>query len=626
MCGICGIAAPCLAEEDIAIVRRMTQALRHRGPDHQAVAARGGAVLGHARLSVIDLAPGAHQPMVSPCGRYAIVYNGELYNFMELRQELRRAGHEFATQGDTEVLLRLWQVQGRACLPRLAGMFAFALWDAEEKTLFLARDRFGQKPLFYAAPGPRLLFASTLGALLCDPRWERRADLNALYHYLTVQSVPAPLCAFQGVRKLPPAHCLAWTSGSAPRVEAYWQADAVPPFTGTLEEAVEEGHALLRQAVRRHMVSDVPLGFFLSGGVDSSLITALAAENAGETHSFSIGFAEAAFDERPFAREAARMCGTTHHELEVRPDVAALLPQLVRHYGEPFADSSAVPTWLLARMTRRHVTVALSGDGGDDLFGGYERYLNPYLYPDDARLPEDVARLRAAFLALLRQGGRTFRPADLPGWSARYYRQWACLWGALKVEVCAPELRRAARPPLSLHLMLEHFSRHAARPPLDRMQLFELDYYLATTLLPKVDVASMAHALEVRAPFLDNAVADLALSLPPSMRVEHDPATGTLVSKAFVKRIAVRYFSREFVHRPKMGFGIPLGAWLRGPLRELAHDVLLGRACRERGWIAHPVARRMLREHMAGETEHPYTLWALLLLELWGREMLDSAG
>lgn len=622
MCGICGIFRPEGATTyDLRVVSAMVADLRHRGPDNQETLRDGRVVLGHDRLSILDLSPAAAQPMRSADKRFLLVYNGEIYNYAPLRAQLERQGHMFRTNSDTEVLVELFSALGTACLPLLNGMFAFAVWDRRDQRLTLARDRFGQKPLFYARQSDALIFASQVMALFRQPGLERRADPNALFHYLTVQSVPAPWSAFQGVRKLPPAHCLSIGPDGRQRLWRYWTPATARTFGGSEEEAEEILDALLRKAVARHCISDVPLGLFLSGGVDSSLIAALACRQEAGMRSFSMGFAERSHDERPFAAEAARLCGTRHLDARADPDVAALLPDMTRHYGEPFADASALPTWLLCRMTREHVNVALSGDGGDDLFGGYERYLNLFLYERD--VPAEIANQHAELLHELALAGR---PQDVPAFTpamGKYYFHWARFCGAHKRRLCRPELRTAAQPPLSLELMLEHFQRHAHMPLLARMQLFELEYYLASTLMPKVDIAAMASSLEVRAPFLDAEVADFALSLPVEMRVRRVPGGegGSFgigwEAKWLLKKVAARYLPPEFVYRRKMGFGAPLAQWLRGPLREIVCDTLFSPACAQRGWLEPTAVRALVTEHLTGAVNHEYRLWAVLMLELW---------
>lgn len=624
MCGICGIAAVNgLAPEDGEAVAAMTRALRHRGPDRQDVAILPHCALGHARLSIIDLSDRAAQPMASADGRMRLAFNGEIYNFAELRRELEP--HAWRSSSDTEVLLELLAARGTACLPRLNGMFALAAWDGRERRLLLARDRFGQKPLFYAVVGSRLIFASEVMALFRHPALERRPSLEAILHYLSAQSVPAPLSAFAGVRKLEPGHLLEWHDGEI-RVTRWWNPLDVPPFAGSAEEAEEELDALLRAAAARHLVGDVPLGVFLSGGVDSSLVTALACRRRAEMRSFCVGFARPEHDERPFAARAAEICGSRHESAEAAPDIADLLPRMAFRYGEPFGDSSAPPTWLLCAMTRRHVTVALSGDGGDDLFCGYERHLNPFLFGRDA--PPDVLRVHADLVREARLAGV---PEDIlpdPG-MAKHYFHWARFRGDSLRGICSPELRGAAPAP-TLRLALEHFARHARLHPLDRIRAFELDWYLASTLMTKTDIASMASSLEVRAPLLDAEVADFALSLPAEMRVRRlDGADAGSLGRGFepkwiLKRVACRYLPESLVMRRKMGFGAPVGEWLRGPLRPLLEDALLAPETETARWLDRGGIVRMLEEHMTGAANHQYRLWALLMLAMWERCCLKA--
>lgn len=626
MCGICGIIdyKSACSQQNKEYVQKMSECLRHRGPDHYAITAFGPATLGHTRLSIIDLSAAAHQPMQSDDERFTLVFNGEIYNFKELRIQLEQKGRAFRTNSDTEVLMRTYEEFGTECVMHLSGMFAFAIWDAHLQTLFLARDRFGQKPVFYSTRGNRFTFASEIEALFRDPTLRRSPNLNAIFHYLTIQSIPAPLCAFDGIAKLGPGECMLIAADAPPASWRYWRPAFSRTFFGTVQEAEEELDALLHKAVRTHLDSDVPLGLFLSGGVDSSLITAIACRQHDDMRSFSIGFAEQGYDERPFAREVAQLCGTRHHDEEATATLASLLPKIVRHYGEPFADSSAIPTWLLTHMAARHVTVALSGDGGDDLFGGYERFLNPFLYPAGSADTPEIATKRFELekeLNDFRMLGKTFKQLD-PG-VIKYHFHWARFCGQRKTTLCTPQLARSADPMHTLHLMLDHFRQPGATHPLDRIQRFELEYYLATTLMPKVDIASMAASLEVRAPLLDNAVADFALSLPASMRVGNaEQKTGGSFQNGFepkwlLKKVAERYLPKDLVYRRKMGFGIPLDEWLRGELRELLQDTLLSSTCRKRGWIDPCIIERMVSEHMEGTARHHYGLWALFMLELW---------
>lgn len=630
MCGICGIIdRNASTEENKAVVWRMVSKLQHRRPDYQAVQCLGPATLGHARLASIDLASVANQPVRSHDGRYILVYSGEIYNSKELRNNLAAKGVYPQSQSDNEVLLLLWEKYGKDCLLMLNGMFAFAVWDTHLSYLTLVRDRFGQKPLYYAERNKGFSFASELRALMCDPNIERKADPKALFHYLTVQSVPAPLCAFAGVNKLAPGYFLEW-DGTHVQTKPYWTPHFSHSFCGTEEEATEELDLRLREAVRTRLISDVPVGVFLSGGVDSSLITALACQSSGTPMStFAMGVTEGGFDERPYARQVSNIYGTQHHDELVSPNILALIPELVRQYGEPFADSSAIATWYLARMTKQHVTVALSGDGGDELFGGYERYLSPYLFAQN--IPDEVASLHLQLASILESSSvsKDLFPMLSPA-TSKYYAHWSRIREPLKNTLCGPFFCEETCSYLSLGLMLQHFSRHAQSTELDRIQAFELEYYLACTLTTKVDMAAMHFSLEVRAPILDNAVADFAMSLPESLRVacsEH-VSGGSLGNgfepKALLKKVACRYLPASLVYRRKQGFGVPIGQWLRRDLRSWMCDTLLSKTCAERGWIDPSSVRHLVEEHLSEKYNHQHALWALLMLEEWALYCLDN--
>ncbi|WP_320172912.1 asparagine synthase (glutamine-hydrolyzing) [Maridesulfovibrio sp.] len=631
MCGICGIIdySGGSSVDDLVAVKRMTAALYHRGPNNQNIWGQGPASLGHSRLSILDLSSAANQPMRSYDGRYVIVFNGEIYNFRKLRSSLEATGYSFHTDSDTEVLLQMYVAFGPKCVNMLSGMFAFAVWDSGAQTLFAARDRFGQKPLFFSHEGERLSFSSELNSLFEDRTLTREPDLNAVYHYLTVQSVPAPLCAFKGINKLGPGECFFLESGSMKKWR-YWTPVFSNRFSGSDLEAAEELDLLLQNAVSTHLESEVPLGLFLSGGVDSSLITAIACRNHGDMRSFSMGFDDQEYDERPFADEIARIYETKHHSEVVSPKIKYLLPAIVRQYGEPYADSSAVPTWMLADITAKHVTVVLSGDGGDDLFGGYERFLNPFIYGD---VVKDNPHL-LAFMDELKHNLRNrctdevLKAWDIDAGTAKYYYHWARVCGEAKKRICSQELIAAATPPLSLCLMLKHFSTNISNAPLDRIQLFELDYYLASTLMPKIDIASMASSLEVRSPFLDNDVADFALSLPTRFRIRRTKVDNCgsfsvgFEPKWLVKELARKYLPSNLVYRRKKGFGAPIAKWLRQDLLELLADSLLSKSARERAWVNTSIVEKMINDHSSGKGRHGNVLWGLLMLELWAQEFL----
>lgn len=610
-----------VTEEDAYYVEEMTDALRHRGPDRQKTFRLEGGVLGHARLAVLDLTSAADQPLTCGNGRFSLVFNGEIYNYRPLRLHLEQQGVHFCSQGDAEVLLHLTSRYGPDCLPRLNGMFAFALWDAREKVLLLARDRFGQKPLFYTQSGEKLFFASEVSALFKHREVHKEAHAPALLHYLSLQSIPAPLTAFENIYKLPPGCYLQFSPGNSPEVVRYTDATKISLFRGTDEEAEEELACILERAVARHLLADVPVGLFLSGGVDSSLITAVATARQNDLRSFCIGFENAEADERFYAAQVADMCGTVHSAAVLGPDFFTELPSMVRHYGEPFADSSAVAMWLLAQQASRKVVVALSGDGGDELFNGYTRHLD-FFTPV---LPGDTQKLNDLLKSVNKCPDQKFFSSVLNPEIARYYFHITFFEGTYKQQICNENLRHIAVNTPSIGLLLPYFThgRHA----LDAVRLFETDYYLASTLMPKTDIAAMAHSLEVRAPLLDSEVADFALSLPVHMRMRCSDSGGSsglgMENKYLLKMVACRRLPDSFVYRRKHGFGLPLNLWLRGPLRDLCGDALFTTPALME-WIHMPEVHKLYSAHMSGQADHGHRLWALVMLALWLRYCLHN--
>lgn len=628
MCGIAGRAnlstgAP--ADEDI--VRRMCDLIAHRGPDGQGTWSAGPAALGHRRLAIIDLSPGGHQPMVSHDGRYCITFNGEIYNFLELRRELAGKGYAFRSQSDTEVLLAAYAEYGTSCLPRLRGMFAFAVWDVRDRVLFAARDRLGKKPLFYRLHKDGLSFASEPKAFLAEPDFVVRPNLQAIGHYLSLQSVPAPLSAFEGVSKLPPAHYLVYRGGE-PEVRRYWKLSYRTKFQGSEDDAAERLTGLLRDAVRLRLVSDVPLGAFLSGGIDSGTIVALMSElGTGPVKTFSIGFEEEGFDELTYARLVAQRYGTDHHEFVVKADAAAVLPKLVWHYGEPFADPSALPTYYLSELTRRHVTVALNGDAGDENFAGYGRYL---MAPRDLawwRLPAPARRVAASAAELL--AGRA-NSLSVPGRASRWLRVRAGTMEEYqarrlmqfdseeKLELCTPEFL-AETPVSTSTLVAEWYAESDGDDLLDRTLDVDVRGYLPDALLVKVDIATMAVGLEGRSPLLDHTIAEFAASLPPDLKVRNG------VKKYLLKKVSGVLLPPEIVGRPKKGFSVPVGEWFRGGLREMLYDTLLSGSALRRGLFRPEAVTRIAKDHIEGKQDNREQLWNLLMLELWWRRFVDEA-
>ena len=629
MCGLAGFWTRTGATRDsCGVLRRMTEALHHRGPDgegywHDAAAGIG---LGHRRLAIVDLSAEGHQPMTSSRGRYVIAFNGEVYNFLDLRAELERDGLAFRGHSDTEVMLGAIERWGLyRAVDRFAGMFAFALWDAEAHTLHLVRDRLGEKPLYYTWTGSTLLFGSELKALRACPWWRGEIDRDSLALYMRHHYVPAPYSIYRGVQKVRPGTVLSFQSNAPPGAEPaeyrYWDAQATVrealavPFQENGTSLVEALDVLLRKVVRREMIADVPLGAFLSGGIDSSTVVALMqAQSDRPVRTFTIGFADRRYDESGYARAVAAQLGTDHTELYVGPgDLLAVVPRIPAVYDEPFGDSSQIPTALLAALTRRHVTVSLSGDGGDELFGGYQRYRRgSRLWQLLGRVPAPVRR----GLAWMARG-----VPDL-GWGALSgdrVRDWATVLGAMTPEAMYRELMSPCRDP-------DRFVAHGAELAtvftapgrwaettqlLERMMLLDLASYLPDDILVKVDRATMAVSLESRAPFLDHDVVDFAWRVPLNLKMRNGDA------KWLLRQVLYRYVPRELVDRPKRGFAIPLKSWLSGPLREWAADLLSPAKLEREGFLNPAAITDRWQRYQRGSRRWSAVLWAVLMFQSW---------
>ena len=614
MCGICGIVTAHGAVDPDRLAA-MSHTLVHRGPDSDGTFVDGPAGLAARRLSIIDLETG-DQPIGNEDGSVQVVQNGEIYNYRELRRELERAGHRFRTHGDTEVLVHLYEEHGSRFPERLRGMFAVAIWDARRRRLVLARDRFGIKPLVYREAGGELAFASELRAL---PRGE--IDLDALEAFLAFNAIPAPLTIFRGARKLPAGHLLVWEDGTV-RVERF--ARPAPAAASEVRrddeaELLEELRARLRDSVRAHLVSDVPVGVLLSGGIDSSALAALAADETTEPlRTFSIGFEERSFDELADARRVAERYGTRHRELVLRPDAALLLPALADAFDEPFADSSALPTYLVSRLAAEDVKVALSGEGGDELFGGYYTYVADLLAPRVAPL----ARLARPAVELLPtstakasfdyKAKRFVRAAHLPPLERHH------AWKEIFSADARAELTRRRSPFDPVDLLRARFAETQGAEPLSRLQDVDLGVYLVDDLLVKTDRASMAHSLEARVPFLDTAVANFALALPTARKVSR------LRKKVLLRKAVAPLLPRAIVAGKKRGFSIPAAAWLRGELEPFARDVLCADTLRRQGFFDREVVARLLDEHVAGKEDRSRQLWGLLAFTLWHERHVEK--
>ena len=640
---MCGITGAVWTDPKFAVSReslvRMTELLAHRGPDdvgdivsdlhlEPPYPAVPGVALGHRRLSILDLA-GSRQPMANEDGSVQLVFNGEIYNYRELRLRLEGSGHHFRSQGDTEVLVHLYEDEGVDFVRHLVGMFALAIWDRNHRRALLARDRLGQKPLVYRWEPGRLLFASELKSLLAAPGVAREIDPSALDEYLLYQYVPHPNTIFRGIRKLPPAHVAVFEDDRL-SVRPYWQPDFNAEVLASEAEYVDELRSRLSQSVRSQLVSDVPLGAFLSGGVDSSVIAALMQQHSpSPIKTFCVGFPDAAYDESAYARRVAQHLGTEHHALRVTPDCIDVLPKLVWHFDEPFGDSSALPTYYLARETRSHVTVALSGDGGDELFAGYDRYRAVRL----ATLLDRMPLIRSLLASKVWQHLPTSRRQKslLTRWQ-RFTQSLAAAPNRRYAEMIAvfDESRRAAlyaddfvaelpdQDPADF--VLAALARAGKRDTATAASLADLDTYLPCDLCHKVDTATMAHGLECRQPMLDQRVVELAIAMPISLKLRGR------CGKRILKHAFGDLLPREVFRRRKTGFGVPLDRWFRNELKEMAHDVLLSERAIGRGYFRRAALEQLLAEHMASRRDHSARLWSLLILELWHREWMDTSS
>ncbi len=627
MCGIAGIVRGGRGPVEREMLERMCEAQRHRGPDSRGLHVEDGVGLGIQRLRVIDLVSG-DQPVHNEDGTVTVVLNGEIYNYRELRQRLRGNGHRFSTEGDTETIVHLYEELGSDCVRELHGMFAFALWDRRRRRLLLARDRVGKKPLFYSERTGELSFASELAALLEDPNVPREIDHGALDAYMAYGYVPAPASAFAGVRKLMPATLLTYDD-SGVATERYWHLDysrkrAAQPSA----EIDRELRAEIKRAVERRMVADVPTGAFLSGGIDSSAVVAAMAEASSEpVKTFSIGFDEAQVNELPRARLMARRFATEHHELVVRADAIEILPQVVRHYGEPFADPAAIPSFYLARFAREHVTVALNGDGGDESFAGYQRYTTNLALARLDRVPLTLRRSWAQLAGHLPESDpralysklRRFALASQLDPASRYLAQRSIFTDAEREQLYTPEYAALLGPSKASAALLAPWRASRTNNLLERMLDVNASGYLHDDLLAKIDIATMAYSLEGRSPLLDHELMEFAASLPPELK-----AAG--VQRKRVLRSALRgWVPDEILDGRKQGFELPLRHWFRGELRDYAREVLLDPAARARGWCRPERVGEMLDEHALGSHDHGRKIWTLMMLELWYRETNKSA-
>lgn len=632
MCGICGIinfdSNHPLNE---SVIKGMCDEVSFRGPDDEGVYLGWGSEgtgyrigLGHRRLSIIDLG-GGHQPMHNEDKTIWIVFNGEIYNFQDLRKGLEENGHKFYTNTDTEVIIHLYEERGTGCLNELRGMFAFAIWDEKNKRLFLARDRVGKKPLCYMEDNGRFIFASEIKSIIKAGNIPKEVDTEALHYYLTYQYVPYPWTMFRGVRKLPPAHYLVWENGKI-TIEKYWDLDFSKKLKCSKEEYCEEILNHLREATKIRLISDVPLGAFLSGGIDSSAVVCMMSQLMNEpVKTFSIGFEEAGYDELAFARLIANRFKTEHHEFIVKPNAIELLPGLIWHYNEPFGDSSCLPTYYVARETAKHVTVALNGDGGDETFAGYERYIANRLGEIFDKMPFILKKGMSGLAGYLGEpmGGKKLEArfkrflAALSLKPKERYASWVTFFDSYRKELLySEELKNKTKGIEPLNILFNAYDR-ANGDSLDRLLYVDTVTYLPNDLLVKMDIATMANSIEARSPFLDHKLMEFSASIPSELKLKG------WTTKYILKEALKRFLPEEILRRKKMGFGVPISKWFQNELKGYLKDNLLDGTAKGRGYFKTDYVSSLIDEHIKGISDHGSRLWLLLNFELWHRMFID---
>jgi len=626
MCGIAGFVdlwarKGRAAEERGEILARMCRIIRHRGPDDQGVMVKPGIALGMRRLAIIDLVTG-NQPMSGEDGTVTIVFNGEIYNFQELKPKLEAHGHTFQTHSDTEAIVHGYEEFGPACVDDLRGMFAFAIWDEKARTLFVARDRAGKKPLYYTTtPNGTFVFGSELKSLLEHPEVERETNPEALDAYFTLGYVPDPLSIFRNVHKLPPGHYLTFTEGRV-TVKPYWDFEFEPAESQNEADYLEELRALLDESVRLRLISDVPLGAFLSGGIDSSTVVGLMARHMGQpVKTFSIGFHEDSYNELKYARLTAQKFGTDHHEFFVTPDICEVVDELAWHFDEPFADSSAIPTYMVSKLARDHVTVVLSGDGGDELFAGYTRYAIERKRGGFERLPkplrEGVMRPLSERLPHAAWGRNYLHNVSLDPVS-RFLDSVSVFTSLNRKSLYTSDFAQQLGPSGYVgRVFYDLVENVKSDDQVDRLLYLDSKTYLPGDILTKVDRMSMAVSLEARAPLLDHKLIDFVTRIPSSLKL------AGLETKHILKSAVKDLVPAEILHRPKQGFGVPIQEWINQQLRARIRETLSESRTRQRGYVDSHYVDVLLDEHERGRRDHSMALWALVMLELWHRRFVD---
>lgn len=634
MCGICGIldfSNEQIIKEDT--LQKMCSAMIHRGPDDQGIylkrfSGQGldiKAGLAHRRLSIIDLTSAGHQPMPNEDKTVWIVLNGEIYNYRDLRVDLEERGHKFKSQADTETVIHLYEEYGEECVKYLRGMFAFAIWDERKKSLLLARDRVGKKPLIYSHRGNIFCFASEFSALLASNLIDKEINLGAIDYYLTFGYIPAPLTIYKSVFKLPPAHTLTLKDNIV-NIKKYWELDYAHKIKISEEDAAEEVLKLLKEATKIRLYSDVPLGAFLSGGIDSSTVVALMSQLcSNKVKTFSVGFEEEDYNELKYARNIARRFGTDHNEFIIKPKALEILPLLVERYGEPYADSSCIPTYYLAKQTKQYVTVALNGDGGDESFAGYERYLamlvaemlrkTPYLVSAFRRILKFIPN-SSNYNNKLNRIKRLLEAASLP--SKKRYIRWVGIFSDnLKNTLYSGDFIQRLSSDKTPVFTEEYFNQIDTFRSLDSLLNTDVNTYLVDDLLVKVDIVSMANSLEARSPFLDHKFMEFAASLPEKYKLKG------FDKKYILKKAIQDMIPHENIYRKKMGFGIPINEWFRKELKSFLIDNLLCGRFLKRGYFNPKSIENLVNDHLNSKYNYGHQLWSLLMLELWHQRFID---
>ena len=653
MCGICGEIDFDHKGIKPEVIKRMCEVLAHRGPDDEGmVFIKGGQYaevkksstlfkgengfevgLGHRRLSIIDLSETGHQPMCNEDASVWIVFNGEIYNFQEIKERLEKKGHLFKSKSDTEVILHSYEEWGVECLSHFRGMFAFAIWDSRLQQLFMARDRLGEKPLVYFRQNGHFAFASEIKALLQVPDVERKVNDTAIHHYLTYQYVPSPDTIFEGMQKLPPAHYLLYGRDGNLKIERYWKLhfNSTHQTYPDLQELNDRIRTELEESVRLRLISDVPLGAFLSGGVDSSLIVGMMAKLSGRpVKTFSIGFEEKDFDELAYAKLVSKHFSTDHHEFIVKPNAIEILPKLVWYYNEPFADASAIPTYYVAKMTKDFVKVVLTGDAGDENFAGYPRYLRSKWVALFTKIPEKLRKelmpaLVRRFSSLHWREKTLNRLADfmelLSHDQARNYAEQIKIFNAKeKNDIYTKEMAHYVAKVDSLDFLSEKYEEIETDNLLDKLLYLDINSYLPEDLLVKMDIATMANSLEARVPFLDHKLMEVVAGIPSHFKLKGS------ISKFILKKTFSDFLPEAVLKRKKMGFGVPISRWIKNELRDYVYEVLLDRKTLNRGYFKKEGIERLLEEHIASRYDHSAKIWALLFLEIWFRIFMDPKG